>query len=836
MSFTACLAKLEAEGTIDAKRAARFRALYDEMEARFVKQYGASPGAVMAGEEALRALDWDAQLRMRQAALQIDAQRRGYADMERFDGGSGQKDEAAVVAMMARDDRAPYASIESRSEALDFQAHAELAGFIDKHSRNLLGVSRDKAGLMDVLRERHSQSTGNAAAKAFSDAIGDVLESRRQRFNLLGGDIGYDAKYGITHRHDARRVRAAGFEQWRADILPELDLERMVDPLTGGPFSAEALEDALRKVHETIRTDGLAGLGSSDGGGSRKLANRRSDARFLQFKDGDAWLRYNEKYGTSDPYTAIMSHISGINRDIAMMERFGPNPDATVKWLSGQAQRRIVQGDDQSPHALNRGDAVSAKIDKMWRQLNGDNNIPVLGGKLHSGTVRTLHGARDLLVAAKLGKAVLTALGDLATLKTARHFNGLIDAGDRVPMLGSLKDAFGYVKQLNPASASDRKLAVQLELGMRDATQSMFGLNRFFGQSQGPAVTKVIADTSLRITGLNAVTEAGQRHFGMSFLASLAHQRGEAFEALDPALRQAFERYGMSAADWDVMRKVPVHTERGGEWMSGKLIRKADEAVADRMMDMVLSETAAAVQMTTLRGQALTHFGRPGTLGGEASAALFQFKGFTASLMLTQGMRMSGMGALRLAAPYFARLFVTMTMFGAITIQLRQLTYGQDPRPMDTWEFWVDAMLQSGGLGIFGDVIGSFEREGKSGLAGVVSGPLVGGMADLGVATIGNAFRQADGKETHYLRDLNEFARRNTPGSNTWYLSLGFQRLIFDQIRSEIDPDFSAAVRRQERRANEQGSEFYWRPGQTAPDRAPSLQNIVMQPQGSEEP
>ncbi len=818
MSFDACLTQLESDGTIDRARAARMRALYGEMEDRFTKQYGAGPGAVMAGEEALRALDYDATLRRRQAALQIEAQRRALADIERFDKGSGAKDEAAVIAMLARDDRAPYSSVESRTEQLDFQAHAQLSEFIEKHSRNLAGQVRNKATLLEVLRERHGQATGNAEAKAFSDAIGELYEGQRQHFNLLGGDIGFDAKYGTTHKWDARRVRAAGLEQWKADNLPELDLERMVDPLTGQPFSAAGLDEALNHVHENIRTDGLAGLGSSDGGGgSRKLANRRSDARFLQFKDGDAWLRVNEKYGTADPFSAIMGQVSGMNRDLALLERLGPNPDATMRFLKDQAKRRIAQSDDASPHALNRANAVDAKVDKVWRVLNGDANIPVLGGRVRSNVVKGLHGARDLLTAAKLGKAVFTALGDLATMKSAKALNGM----------PATSDMLGYLRQLNPLNASDRKMAVQLELGMRDATAAMFGMNRFFATSQGPAITKVIADTSLRITGLNHVTEAGQRHFGLSFLASLAHERGKGFGEVAPPLRGALERYGIDAGTWDAIRQAPVHSERGGEWMSGKLVRQADPAAADRLMDMVLSETAAAVQMTTVRGRALAHWGNPGTFGGEAGAALFQFKGFTASLMLTQGMRMTAMGSLQLGAIYAARLFTTMTLFGAATMQLRQLSYGQDLRPMDNAEFWVDAMLQSGGLGIFGDVIGSFEREGQANPSDIVGGPLVGATWQLGDATIGNLARAMRGKETHTARDLNEFARRNTPGSNTWYLSLAFQRLIFDQIRADVDPDYPASVRRMERKAKSQGAGFWWNPGQTAPDRAPDFTNMT---------
>ena len=103
MTFAACLAGLEADGTIDPKRAVRLRALYEQMEARFTKQYGAGPGAVLAGEETLKALDHDAQLRRRQAALQIEAQRNGLKQMEEFDGGSGKRPVQAVQAIMARD-------------------------------------------------------------------------------------------------------------------------------------------------------------------------------------------------------------------------------------------------------------------------------------------------------------------------------------------------------------------------------------------------------------------------------------------------------------------------------------------------------------------------------------------------------------------------------------------------------------------------------------------------------------------------------------------------------------------------------------------------------------
>src|SRR3546814_13152303 len=77
---------------------------------------------------------------------------------------------------------------------------------------------------------------------------------------------------------------------------------------------------------------------------------------------------------------------------------------------------------------------------------------------------------------------------------------------------------WSYLKQLNPASAADRRRAIRLGLGMRDASRSLLGLSRYYGNTHSPEITKVIADDVLRVSGLNQLTEAGQRAFGLDFL------------------------------------------------------------------------------------------------------------------------------------------------------------------------------------------------------------------------------------------------------------------------------------------------------------------------------
>src|SRR3546814_5176687 len=126
-------------------------------------------------------------------------------------------------------------------------------------------------------------------------------------------------------------------------------------------------------------------------------------------------------------------------------------------------------------------------------------------------------------------------------------------------------------------------------------------------------------------------------------------------------------------------------------------------------MCMVLSETTRAVQETTASARSGILFGtNPGTIPGEFLRNSFQFKGFALSLMMQQAQVVQMLGPYRGAA-YAAQFFVGMTLFGAASIQLREIAKGRDPRPMDNVEFWEDAAFLGGGLGIFGDLLGSFK-------------------------------------------------------------------------------------------------------------------------------
>jgi hypothetical protein len=258
MSLGNCIPGLVADGKLTKKQGERAEKAYQRHYNRLLNQMSPEAAAAAASEAALSELDFEAALRKRRTLLTIKVQQRMDADLAAFEGSPY----TGLTAMLNQVDIA--------RQRIEFQAHAKIDAFIQRHRRTLLGRTGDRTGMNDVVIELHAGATGNADAKAFSGAIGAVFESQRQRFNRAGGSIGRRADFGLPHRHDALRVRRTPYAIWRDDILDGIDTGKMIDPQTGGAFTPERLEEFLKASQRNIITGGLAGAGANDGGAARR--------------------------------------------------------------------------------------------------------------------------------------------------------------------------------------------------------------------------------------------------------------------------------------------------------------------------------------------------------------------------------------------------------------------------------------------------------------------------------------------------------------------------------------------------------------------------------------
>jgi hypothetical protein len=823
MSFRDCIISAEAEGTITPEQAREARDLFENLEQEYQGQMSRTAASSQAAQDSFSALERTVAERKRRKLLQIQNWREIKVNLDQYRDIRGNVNYGkAAEALFDTDGLSRYSSVVQREAAVERAATRKLYDVLATFRRNLIGQTRNKAQLKNMVREVFGEDTGDASAREMAQAWKEASDYLRKRFNAAGGQILSRLNWGMPQMHSVVRVRSATFDQWREFILPRLDPEKMIDEQTGLRMSPERLEFALRDVYETIRTDGFNKMNPGATGQGRSIATRRTDHRFLVFKDADSWLQYQQKFGNDNPFDTMFGHIKSMSKDIALMEILGPNPRATVNFLKQTAQKQAaIAGDEAMENAARKS---AAKLDTLYMAVTGANNSPI-----DSRVMSTFAGLRQVLQSAQLGATAITAITDVNFQRMARGFVGL-------PQATTITD---YLKLLMPLGAEERgKTAIRLGLIAEGWSSLASAQMRYVGDISGPEVTRRIADFVMRASFLSPFTQAGRWAFGMEFLGTLADNTAKTFDELDTPLRTTLERYNIGSDKWDIMRSTELYDHEGATFLRAEDIEARTDIdptlardLATRMMEMIETETNFAVPSTSTRGRvALTGETRPGTISGELSRSFAMYKNFGVTLVNTHLMRGVTQEGAKAKGKYLADLIISTTVMGALAIQLKEMGKGRDPRPMTDNAFWIAAFLQGGGIGIFGDFISSSENRFGGGLAETVAGPVVGFVDDVGQLTIGNLIQAAKGEDTNIARETIKFVSRYTPGSSLWYARLALERMVTDQLLLYADPKARSNMRRLESRyRREYGQRYWWRPGKTEPSRAPDIENILAQ-------
>ena len=829
MSLKDCIDTAVAAGEMDAGRGQQAKDLFDELEADLRGKIGPSEAGRQAAAETARIMRVEMNEKNRRNLLQAATARRVIRDIDGYRNSKGEPDPAnGLAALIDKDQSAQYSSVEAHKEVIRGRLHARLDEFLVTFKRDVVGRVRNKATLHNLVREAFGEDSGDVMARQLNKAWAETAEFARLRFNAAGGRIAKRENWGLPQHHDTMLVRKAGFEAWRSEVLPRLDLERMIDERTGRAFNKNSIDLALREVYDTISTDGFSKVSPSGQPTGRSLANRHTDHRFLVFKDGDNWLQYQEKFGSGDPFSVMMAHLDTMSRDIAFLEVLGPNPTATLQFAIQSVQKRAAQLDANgatTKHMDRAGRKIKLTND-MFANLSGRANAPIDGN-----IGNTFAGLRSLLQSAQLGSAAISAITDL-------HFQRLAAQHAGLPQTKTMKR---LVSLLNPANTEDRKLAVRLGLIAEHWSSVAYGQARYVGEISGPEISRRLADFTMRVSGLSPWTQAGRWAFGMEFLGTLADLAGKPFDQLNAPLQKTMTRYGIGQQSWDIMRATELYEHEGASFLRPEDIAgRTDLApgLADdlttKLMEMVQSETEFAVPSSSLRGRVIgTGDNRPGTIPGELLRSGLMYKNFAITLMFTHGRRMLEQATLSKKGLYAAQFMAGATLMGGLSIQMHDIAKGRDPRPMmedgkPSMKFWGAALMQGGGLGIYGDFFFSGANRFGGGLNETFAGPVVGFASDMQGLIFGNMMDLASGKETNAGRDVVNMLRRYTPGGSLWYARAGWERMALDWLQEQADPKAHRAFQRMERRyERERNQTFWWRPGQRGPDRAPDLSNAL---------
>lgn len=728
---------------------------------------------------------------------------------------------AAFFYLHAHNGEVNVADVHHLARSIEAQAKSKIEDMLNEFRRGAItgDLRRQfntevKARMDNVVRELFGQNTGDIKAVELARALSETFEELRVRFNDAGGAIGKLKNWGGPQIHDPMAMRNAGKQAWINYITPRLDHDRMIHPFTNQKMTAQEIADSLDHIWETITSDGWNTRDpSGQQYGKGALFKQHADHRFLHFKNADTWIEYQKEFGSGDIFSAFLGHIHTMAKDIAAMEVFGPNPEAMRTYLKGVVSK--ASGNSSSSIYNNH------RADELWAHLRGAAQTPV-----SIKWANVMGNIRNVISSAALGSAAITSVADLSTQTARRLFNGL-------PSHKLINEMVAYL-----AKPENRREAVRAALDLDAANSMIEAQARYVGALGGQAWSRYIADRVLTVSGLSPWTQAGKHVFGRAIQGHLADEVGKTFAQMIPATRRMLERHGIDEAGWNAIRAAQLHEPQPG----ATYLRPAEIAqlpggrdLADKYVAMIMRETTFAIPEATPASQSILGGAtRPGTWAGEMSRSVMQFKGFPIAFLTLHGgqvMRMLWTPGQRIAGGVYAGgLLIGMTLMGAVALQLKEIIAGRDPRKMTPTDkqgakFWLAAMQQGGGLGIFGDFLFADVNRFGGSAAGTLGGPLVGKFEDLLKLSIGNLRELGEGKErTNFGREAVNFLKTNTPGQSLWFARLAWERLFFDQLQYLADPEAHTSwQRRMQHRKTEFGNEFWWKPGQTAPARGPDL-------------
>ena len=452
--------------------------------------------------------------------------------------------------------------------------------------------------------------------------------------------------------------------------------------------------------------------------------------------------------------------------------------------------------------------------DNIWQEFKGSLNRPEDKRIANAfGTIRNVKSA------AVLGSAIISQQSDIGLSTAARSFNGL-------PDINLIKQ---YLAMFNPNLAEDRALAARLLLGLgeqRHYTPLQSGLfNREFAK---PWSSRLV-NTVMHLQGSARWAQVIRHQFGGDWWNVISHQRENAWADLDPGFRSAMQRGGFDADSWDQLRATPTEDLHGSPMIFPDNI--ADENLRLKTAAMILGQANTAVAIPDLRARAAMNSQvKRGTLAGELLSSAMMYKAFGVSIVMTQMQRMMAMPAAS-AVKYAARFAITMTLLGAMEIQMRHIAKGEDPEDMNPASnpgLWGWSLMSGGAGGIFSDYLRNAIQDPDKGIISGAAGP----MAEDAQKMWQMAFQKSPDGHLMFNRNPRgaafKIARGYVPGGSLWYARLAFDRVIADQAQQYADPNYAHSWATVQRFAQERGSPMYAPPG--GPMRAPDFGRAIGQP------
>ena len=641
----------------------------------------------------------------------------------------------------------------------------------------------------------------------------------RQRLNDLGANIGELDDWITKTTHNTEKMgnasklsKIVGDNRiaWREYIRGRLDLPRTFAGVTD-PMKIDEILDGI--YDSLMANDHLKHGGTNSIYGSRNIGNRLNASRVLHFKDAEARHEYDRMFGEPSLKESVLENLSNSSRNIALMQELGVNPQATFEKVLALLRKKYKSENPELVRNLNFENFKNefAEIDGS---INGVGNTTLAKVGM---TIRALQSM------GKLGFAAVTSIGDLAQYMSTSNFQGR----------GFLS---GFREAINSLFKTQDQAAMSVLSVTSNSVAGSFQANKYGASMDTWGTMGKLQNMFFKYNSLNrwisslksGMTVGLAHHYGM-----LADTK---FLDLSARERNLITLYGIDEGKWNMLRSIKtldVETRRYltaegvneisdnaiksyvGRKISQREIRnfKKDLEMTWRnvLVDQAMHGTPepdAAVRAFMNQGQ------KKGTGAGEGLRFIGQFKSFPMTIWKKIiGRERKSYGKEVLEETPFARvtgltsLMLLSTVFGYIAMSAKDILRGRSPRDPEKTDVLLQALIQGGGLGIYGDfIVGELQNEYGGGTFDSLLGPTAGDITKM--VSMVKSIMEGDALKTG--KKFQQFAEGNIPFLNMYYSKAAYDYIIGYQIKEFLDPGFFA--RMENKHQEKRGQSYFLKP------------------------
>ena len=678
----------------------------------------------------------------------------------------------------------------------------KLAEIMEKHSELSRKALNERGANIAkmwgyIVRQSHDQFNVRAAA----NRLGKDLSEIKTDPNLTGTDINYNKNYTA----------------WKDFIMQYLDGDRTF-------ADTDNIDNFLMNSYNSLVgnkiqvADGAAGVF-----GSRNITKGIANKRVLHFKSAKHWNAYNEKFGTGSLKETYYSGLMTAGRNIGMLDTLGTKPKENFEKIRVAVSNRMI-AEKRSVESL----SSYKQFEKFMNVVDGT-VYTFDGGKYGFAVAKWSAIARAIGNVAKLGGAVISAAADIGIYASEMKYQGR-------SFLGGMFEAMNAIRRIKNTK---KKQDIVKGLGfIKDGT--IYDISGRFqvGDNLNKGWTQV-QRTFFKYNLLSWWTNTLKENSMLGMANYYAKQKNLSFDQLNKPLQDFFKLYNIDSTKWDIIRKTAMSkAEDGTEFINissldqldvnGKpIVSDAEIKKITGMNDltpqeiqmerqkfkfsvsgMLLDRSIYAVIEPDARTKGtMTQGTLAGTGMGEAIRFAGQFKAFPIAVVnkvlgremafLRKGKNQDiGRGIRGMAA-----LMITSGMFGYMSMSLKDLLKGKEPRDPNNIKTIRAAFLQGGGLGIYGDVLFKEQRDAGSVAAGLI-GPFPTTVIDIGLA-FGYALGLEGGKAA---KAAYRAVSSNIPFLNLFYIKAAFDYMIGFQIMETMNP---GVLKRVEKRMKDDYNQEY---------------------------